>query len=86
MKICAFIYLSNHCHLLLRPKDAEQLSSFMRYLNSNIAREVGRLHAWREKLWGRRYYDITVSHEPEAQISRLRYLLEQGVGGRTRAR
>ena len=50
MKICAFIYLSNHCHLLLRPTDAGQLSSFMRYLNSNIAREVGRLHAWREKL------------------------------------
>ena len=79
IRICAFIYLSNHCHLLLRPTDAEQLASFMRYLNSNIAREIGRLHAWREKLWGRRYYDIPVSDEPEAQIGRLRYILEQGV-------
>jgi REP element-mobilizing transposase RayT len=79
MKICAFIYLSNHCHLLLRPVDAEQLASFMRHLNSNVAREVGRLHGWREKFWGRRYYDIIVSHEPEAQVVRLRYLLEQGV-------
>ncbi len=79
MKICAFIYLSNHCHLLLRPLDAAQLASFMRYLNSNIAREIGRLHDWREKLWGRRYFDIVVSHEPEAQIDRLRYILEQGV-------
>ena len=41
MRICGLIYLSNHCHLLLRP-------------------------------------DIVTSHEPEAQIARLRYLLEQG--------
>ena len=50
----------------------------MRYVNSKIAREVGRLHAWKEKIWGRRYTDIVVSHEPEAQAGRLRYLLEQG--------
>ena len=78
MKVCAFVYLSNHCHLLLQPVDAKQLADFMRYVNSKIAREVGRLHAWREKVWGRRYTDIVVSHEPEAQVSRLRYLLEQG--------
>ncbi len=79
MKICAFVFMSNHCHLLLEPTDAHQLARFMRYLNSNVAREAGRLHHWREKLWGRRYYDILVSHEPEAQIARLRYVLEQGV-------
>jgi hypothetical protein len=79
MKICAFVYLSNHCHLLLQPTDADQLSAFMRYVNSNVAREVGRLYDWREKIWGRRYFGPVVSHEPEAQIERLRYLLEQGV-------
>lgn len=79
MKICAFVYMSNHCHFLLRPTDAQQLSRFMQYLNSNVAREAGRLHDWREKLWGRRYFDVTVSHEPEAQVARLRYILEQGV-------
>ena len=26
MRVCAYIYLSNHCHLLLRPSDAQQLS------------------------------------------------------------
>ncbi len=78
-RICAFVYLSNHCHLLLRVDDAQQLAAFMRYVNSNIAREVGRLHGWKEKVWGRRYTDIVVSHEPEAHLQRLRYLLEQGV-------
>jgi hypothetical protein len=54
MQICGLIYLSNHCHLLLRPHSVEQLASFMRDVNSKIAREVGRLHRWREKIWGRR--------------------------------
>ncbi len=76
--VCAFIYLSNHCHLLLRPTSAEHLAAFMNYLNSNVAREAGRLHGWREKFWGRRYRAVPVSFEPEAQIARLRYLLAQG--------
>jgi len=78
MRICGLVYLSNHCHLLLRPHSVEQLASFMRDVNSKIAREVGRLHGWREKIWRRRYTDVVTSHEPEAQIARLRYLLEQG--------
>jgi REP element-mobilizing transposase RayT len=78
MKICAFVYLSNHCHLLLQPDDVYQLAGFMRDLNSKIGREIARLYGWTEKLWGRRYTLIVVSDEPEAQIGRLRYLLEQG--------
>ena len=78
MKICGFVYLSNHAHLQLIPENAKQMADFMRYVNSKIAREAGRMHHWREKLWGRRYTDVIVSQEPEAQISRLRYLLEQG--------
>ncbi len=78
-RVCAFVYLSNHCHLLLRVSDAAQMARFMRYVNSNIAREVGRLYSWRERVWGRPYTDVVVSHEPEAQVARLRYILEQGV-------
>ena len=78
MRVCAFVFLSNHYHLLLRPRDASHLASFMNYLNGNLAKEAGRLHRWREKFWGRRYRSIPVSFEPEAQVERLRYLLEQG--------
>ena len=78
MRICGFVYLSNHCHLFLRPESVEQMAAFMRDVNSKIAREAGRLHGWREKFWGRRYTDIVTSHELEDQIDRLRYLLEQG--------
>ena len=77
MKICAFIFLSNHYHLLLRPRNAEHLSRFMNYLNGNLAREAGRLHRWREKFWSRPYRAIPVSYEPEIQVERLKYILEQ---------
>jgi hypothetical protein len=60
-------------------EDAEQLAAFMEYVNSNIAREVGRLIDWREKFWGRRYQAIIVSDEPKAQEERYRYVLSQGV-------
>lgn len=79
LKVCGFVYLSNHCHLLLRPENVEQLARFMAYVNSNIAREAGRLNQWQERFWSRRYTAIVVSNEPEAQELRLRYLLEQGV-------
>jgi REP element-mobilizing transposase RayT len=78
VKICAFIFLSNHAHLLLVPADAEQLARFMGYVNGNLAREAGRLHSWRDRFWARRYQAIVVSDEEAAQVKRLRYLLDNG--------
>jgi REP element-mobilizing transposase RayT len=77
MKVCGFIYLSNHCHLLLRPSSVEQMADFMRDVNYKISKEVGRLHQWEGGIWPRPYTDVQVSDEPEAQIGTLRYLLEQ---------
>jgi hypothetical protein len=74
-----FVALSNHYHLLCSPENPDQLRCFMRLFNSKLAREIGRLHGWREKVWGRRYQPIVVSDEPEAQIGRLKYLLSHGV-------
>lgn len=78
VKVCAFVFLSNHAHLLLQPADGEQLALFMGYLNGNLAREAGRLHRWRDRFWARRYQAIVVSDEEEAQVRRLRYLLANG--------
>lgn len=76
--VCEFKYLSNHAHLLLVPATAEALSDFMRYVNTNISKEAGRLHGWRGKLFAGRYAAIPVSREERAQVRRLRYLLAQG--------
>jgi transposase IS200 family protein len=79
MKIHALAVLSNHAHLLVSPESPQQLARFMEHVAGNIAREVGRLHDWREKLWSRRYRSILVSHEEAAQVARLAYLLGHGV-------
>ena len=79
MRIHALVFLSNHAHALLSPDSPQQLAAFMDFVASNVAREIGRLHDWREKFWGRRYRSILVSHEEEAQAGRLAYLLGHGV-------
>ncbi len=76
--IHAFVFLSTHYHLLVSVTDAAQLARFVGYLNSNLARELGRIHAWKEKLWGRRYQAILVSDEEESQVERLLYLARHG--------
>jgi REP element-mobilizing transposase RayT len=78
VEVIAFAFLSNHYHLLLRVDSAKQLADFMSYFNSNLAREVGRLYGWKDKVWGRRYRSIVVSQEEAAQIDRLKYVLAHG--------
>ena len=70
-------FLSNHFHLLARFETPFQLSGFMQYFKANLAKEVGRLYGWREKIWGRRYRPIQVSDEEEALVGRMRYILSQ---------
>ncbi|MFN7942178.1 MAG: transposase [Thermoanaerobaculia bacterium] len=78
VRIHAFAFLGNHYHLLLTAASAQRLAAFMNYLNSNLAREIGRVVDWREKFWGRRYQAILVSGEEAAQVERLVYLLRHG--------
>lgn len=76
--ICAYVFLGNHYHLLLEVEDAQQLSTFMGYFNSNLAREVARHTNWTDKIWARRYQAIPISQEETAQVARLAYLLAHG--------
>jgi REP element-mobilizing transposase RayT len=77
-RVCFFVCASNHLHLLLEVDDARQLSRFMGDFNSKVAREVGRLTDWKQKIFSRRYQAIVVSDEEAAQIERLRYGLAHG--------
>lgn len=79
MPICAVVVVSNHLHLLLRPKDAAHLSSFMSFFKTNVAKEVGRrLRGWEGRFFAGRYRSVTVSSEPVAQAAVLRYVLSHG--------
>ncbi len=79
MKIVGPGTMSNHMHQLVVPESTKQMSEFMRYVNSNVARKIGRLYGWKEKFWAKRYSAIIVSDEERAQVGRLKYLLCQGV-------
>src|SRR5512138_1439500 len=77
MVIHAFVFMSTHAHFLLSPSNAAQLALFMQFVNANVAKEAGRLHDWRDRLWSRRYRSIVVADDTAA-IARLRYLLAHG--------
>jgi REP element-mobilizing transposase RayT len=79
VEIAVYVFASNHYHLLLRVDTAKQLSEFMCYFNSNLAKEVARRTGWKEKVWGRRYQAIVISDEAEVQVARLKYVLAHGV-------
>ena len=79
VEIHAFVFLSNHYHLLATFRDVVQMSRFVGYLESKLAKEVARRTGWRDKIWARRFTSIPVSHEEVAQVGRLEYLLSQGV-------
>jgi REP element-mobilizing transposase RayT len=78
IRVCFFVCVSNHMHLLLWTKDARELARFMGFFLSKLAREVGRLTGWKDKIFGRRYQAIVVSPEEAAQVERLRYCLAHG--------
>jgi hypothetical protein len=78
VQIHVFTFLSTHFHLLATFRDAGQMAHFMRYLNTNLSKEAGRLVDWREKLFPRRYQAIPVTEEDGAQTERFRYILAHG--------
>ena len=79
VEIYAFGGLSNHLHILLGVTDVDKLAGFMGFVNSNLAREAGRIVDWKEKYWGRRYRAIEISDEEAALVGRLRYVISHGV-------
>lgn len=74
----AFSFLSNHYHTLISVRSVQQMSRFVGFLNGNLAKELGRLHGWREKFWGRRYHSASVGDSEEAQVARFLYILANG--------
>lgn len=79
LTIHAVTVLSNHYHLLATPRDAQQLATFMGFVQTNLAKELNRLHGWSGPVWARRYRSIPVDEDTECQEARLRYVLSNAV-------
>ncbi len=78
MRIVAYSAMSNHVHMLIIPSSGQQMAEFMRLVNGNLARKLGDHYEWKGPFWSRRYTPVVVSHEDEAQIAKLLYVLRQG--------
>ncbi len=78
VKLHAVGVLSDHLHLLVTAKTATDLSTYMQFVGSNVAREVGKLHDWPQRFWERRYASA-LCLDDEAVVGRLAYTLLQGV-------
>ena len=79
VRVVDYRVLSNHYHLLLICHEPWRLAAFMRDFKSKLAKEIQRLHGWSGPVFPHRYHAVPISDELEAQVGRLRYLLQQGV-------
>ena len=78
VRVHAFHYMSNHCHLLISADTADQFYGFLSYVNGLIARKVGPMNGWRGLLWGGRARIIPILDDV-ALVQRLRYIMSHGV-------
>ena len=79
VEIFAFVFLSNHFHLLMRASSAKRMAEFVSFVKSNIAKELGRLHDWKQTFWGGRYYSAPLADDSvEDEAARFMYILSNG--------
>jgi hypothetical protein len=77
IRIYSFKFLSNHFHIILAAPDIRTLALFMNHIDSNIAREAGRLHGWHDKFWSRRYRPVSIEDDAKL-VEKTKYVLAQG--------
>jgi REP element-mobilizing transposase RayT len=78
VQLYAYVFTSNHFHLMVRAPSAIAMSKFMQRLQSNIAVKIGRLVDWRGRFFARRYSAEPIVDD-DAQVERLTYILRHGV-------
>jgi REP element-mobilizing transposase RayT len=77
VQLHAFVYLSNHVHMLLSSTCAQTIPEFLWFVNRTISVEIGELFDWPGTFWEGRAEPIPVVDD-DALIRRLRYLLSNG--------
>ena len=74
IRIYGLVVLSNHLHAVLGADKPQNISAFMQWVLSLIAKKVGKHIDWREKFWGRRFSAEPILDD-EAAKGRLTYIL-----------
>ena len=79
VKLHAFVFLSNHYHLLVSIPDSKTMSDFMCLLNTNVSKELNEINDRDNAMWSRRFRSIPITADRASQLFRLRYILAHGV-------
>jgi hypothetical protein len=77
LEIYAFIFLSNHFHLLVKDTKGS-LAAFMCYFQANIAKAVNKELGRKGSFWSREYDDVIVNGDAEL-LDRYAYTLGNAV-------
>ena len=76
VEVYAFVFLSNHFHMIIKAAP-DQLSPFIAYVESNIARKIGPEVDWKGKFWHRRFSAEPILDD-QALENRLGYIFAHG--------
>ncbi len=74
VKVCSFLFMPNHFHMLLVVDDPEQVSRFVGYVKQEISHFVNRLLGRRQKTLWKAEYDSPVVLDAEKVKDILRYI------------
>ena len=77
INLYALEILGNHPHMVLSAERPSEISSFMQWVQSNIARKVGQKVDWHDKFWARRFSAEPILDD-DAMIDRLEYIFAHG--------
>jgi len=80
VEVFAFVFMSNHFHILMRAESAKRMADFIGFLKANIAKELGRMHGWKGTFWEGRYHSAPLDDDDlELNLERrFRYIVSNG--------
>jgi hypothetical protein len=78
VELFAYVFASDHFHLMVRAPSSIAMSKLMQRLRSSIGVKAGRLAGWSGPFFAGRYRAELVAGERE-QLERLAYILSHGV-------
>ena len=77
IRIHYIFVMSGHYHFLATVPSTGAMAKAMESLQTNLSKEIGRLHDWPGTLWSGPYKCQIVDDDEATQVARLEYLLAQ---------
>ena len=82
IKVCHFVFMSNHLHMILVVESPQDVSRFMGYVKGEIAHAVNRLLGRRQRTIWQAGYDSPHLLTADDVVSKIRYIYGNPVSAR----